>query len=270
MKQRVISALILLPLAVLLYFKGWPLLTAIFIFSIGAMHEFYKAFRNADIHVDEWMGYVSLLCLYMIIVWGEFISGNEQKVYAHLLCLWVFGTVAAGLLTGIVKKGLHIYDGLIMALGSLYIGFFFAHIPLITRIDKYAEMVWVVFIAAHASDIFALLIGTAIGKHKLCPQISPKKTIEGSAGGIICASLCCLIFGHFVYPEITLHCFILGFFGSAFSQCGDLIASMFKRKMGIKDYSKLIPGHGGILDRFDSVLLSAPFVYYYILVVLRP
>ena len=270
MKTRIISTLFLLPLSVLLFIKGIPLLCAIFIFSIIAMHEFYKAFSNADIHVDEWMGYISLVCLYMIIIWGEFISGNEQKVYAHLLCLWVFGTVAAGLLTGIIKKGLRIFDGLIMALGSLYIGFFFAHIPLITRIDAYVNMVWIVFIAAHTSDIFALLVGMAMGKHKLCPEISPKKTIEGSIGGIICAAICCYIFGYFVYPDIKIHCFILGLFGSAFSQCGDLIASMFKRKMGIKDYSNLIPGHGGILDRFDSVLLSAPFVYYYILVVIRP
>lgn len=270
MKQRIISTLFLLPLFVFVYLKGIPLLCIIFFFSLLAMHEFYNAFRQADIHVNEWLGFLSLICLYMIIIWGEFIKGNEQKVYAHLLCMWVFGTVAVGLLSGIIKKGLRIYDGLIMSLGSLYIGFFFAHIPLITRIEAYDNMVWIVFIAAHASDIFALLVGLAIGKHKLCPEISPKKTVEGSIGGIICASLCCLLFGYFVYHDIMIHCLILGFFGSAFSQCGDLIASMFKRKLGIKDYSNLIPGHGGILDRFDSVLLSAPFVYYYILVVIRP
>ena len=270
MKQRVISALLMLPALIFVYIKGIPLLCVILLLSMVAMHEFYNAFKNADIHVDQWMGYVSLICLYMIIVWGEFISGNEQKVYAHLLCLWVFGTVAAGLLTGIIKKGLRIYDGLIMALGSLYIGFFFAHIVLITRINGYDELVWIVFISAHCSDIFAQLCGMAFGKHKLCPELSPKKTVEGSAGGVICATICCGIFAYFVYPDWLVHCLIMGLFGSAFSQCGDLIASMFKRKVGIKDYSNLIPGHGGVLDRFDSVLLSAPFVYYYILVVMRP
>ena len=270
MKQRVISALIMLPPLVLVYIKGIPLLCAIFALSLIGMHEFYNAFKNIDINADQWMGYVSLLCLYLIIVWGEYVAGNSAKTYSHLLCLWVFGTVAAGLLTGIFKKDLHIYDGLIMSLGSLYIGFFFVHIPLITRISSYAHLVWIVFIAAFGSDIFAQLVGMAIGKHKLCPQLSPKKTIEGSLGGVICATICCGIFAYFLYPELMLHCIIMGFFGSAFSQCGDLIASMFKRKVGIKDYSNLIPGHGGILDRFDSILLTGPFVYYYILVVIRP
>ncbi len=270
MKQRVISVMLMLPLLVLVYLKGIPLLYTIFILSVLAMHEFYNAFRNADINVNQWMGYVSLVCLYMIIIWGEFVAGNEQKVYAHLLCLWIFGTVAAGLLTGIVKKDLRIYDGLVMALGSLYIGFFFAHIPLITRIRAYENMVWLVFIAAHCCDIFALLSGMAFGKHKLCPELSPKKTVEGFIGGILGSMICSGIFGYFVYPDKILHCIIMGIFGAAFSQCGDLIASMFKRKMGIKDYSNLIPGHGGVLDRFDSLILTAPFIYYYILVILRP
>ncbi len=270
MKQRVISVLFMLPALVFLVFKGIPLLCLIFVLSLAAMHEFYNAFTHINIHADEWMGYVSLVCLYMIIIWGEFITGNEQKVYAHLLCMWIFGTVVAGLLTGIIKKDMPVFDGLIMALGSLYVGFFFAHIPLITRIEGNENMVWIVFIAANCSDIFAQLCGMWLGKHKLCPELSPKKTVEGSIGGIICATICCAVFGYFVYPDKLVHCIVMGLFGSAFSQCGDLIASMFKRRVGIKDYSNLIPGHGGVLDRFDSVLLTAPFVYYYILVIIRP
>jgi len=270
MKQRVKSALVMLPLLFFVYLKGIPLLCFIFVLSVMAMHEFYQAFTHADIHVDEWMGYASLVCLYMIIVWGEFIPGNAQKTYAHLLCMWISGTTAAGLLAGLAKKGLKIYDGLIMILGAMYIGFFFAHLPLITRINGYDKMAWLVFIAAYGSDVFALLVGKAMGKHRLCPEISPNKTVEGSIGGVIGASLLALVFGFFVYRDIMIHCFIMGVFGAAFSQFGDLIASMFKRKMGIKDYSNLIPGHGGVLDRADSVLLTAPFIYYYILVVLRP
>ena len=110
--------------------------------------------------------------------------------------------------------------------------------------------------------------GYFFGKHKLCPKISPKKTIEGSIGGTLGTMLVSGLFGHFVMPQLMVHCMIMGALGAVFSQFGDLTASIFKRKMGIKDYGNLIPGHGGILDRFDSVLFTAPLIYYYIIFVL--
>ena len=107
----------------------------------------------------------------------------------------------------------------------------------------------------------------------MAPNISPKKTWEGAVGGVIGAVILCGVFGLIMYGdrgEIFIHCMVMGFFGALFGMAGDLIASAFKRKMGIKDYGNLIPGHGGILDRFDSVILVAPFVYYYILIFIRP
>ena len=114
----------------------------------------------------------------------------------------------------------------------------------------------------------AYFTGYFLGKHKLCPKISPKKTIEGSIGGIIGSVVLSALFGYFFFERILIHCIIIGIIGGIVSQFGDLTASVFKRKMGIKDYGNLIPGHGGILDRFDSVLFTAPMVYYYIMLVL--
>ena len=125
-----------------------------------------------------------------------------------------------------------------------------------------------VFIVAFASDSCAYFAGMFLGKHKLAPRLSPKKTIEGSIGGTLGTMLVSGLFGYFVMPEIMIHCMIMGALGAVFSQFGDLTASIFKRKMGIKDYGHLIPGHGGILDRFDSVLFTAPLIYYYIIFVL--
>lgn len=120
--------------------------------------------------------------------------------------------------------------------------------------------VWLIFIIAFATDTCAYFAGYAFGKHKLIPKVSPKKTIEGSIGGILGSTLICLAFGYYFNIDLKV-IVILGFLGSIVAQVGDLFASSIKRYVGIKDYGKLIPGHGGILDRFDSVILVAPFVY---------
>jgi phosphatidate cytidylyltransferase len=114
----------------------------------------------------------------------------------------------------------------------------------------------------------AYFSGFLFGKNKLCPKISPKKTIEGAVGGTIGSIVLSGIFGYFVMPEMLVHCLVIGLLGSIVAQFGDLTASIFKRKMGIKDYGNLIPGHGGILDRFDSVLFTGPIIYYYIVLVI--
>ena len=133
---------------------------------------------------------------------------------------------------------------------------------------EYRLLVWLVIFSAFGSDIFAYFTGFLLGRHKLCPAISPKKTVEGAIGGVLGSVLICGIFGWVVIPGIAVHCLIIGALGAVFSQLGDLTASIFKRKMGIKDYGNLIPGHGGVMDRIDSILFTAPLVYYYTVLVI--
>lgn len=114
-------------------------------------------------------------------------------------------------------------------------------------------------LAAWGSDTFALFAGMAFGKHKLAPVISPKKTIEGSIGGVVGAVVLLIIYGIAVHVSIPL-CIAIGLFGAVLGQVGDLSFSIVKRKYGIKDYGKIFPGHGGVLDRFDSVIFVAPTV----------
>lgn len=130
-------------------------------------------------------------------------------------------------------------------------------------------MVWLILISASGSDTFAYLTGMLMGKHHFS-ELSPKKTIEGCVGGVIGAALLALVYS-FVIPNgilstvgVNIHVLFacIGAVGSVVSQIGDLAASAVKRNFGIKDYSNLIPGHGGILDRFDSILFVAPVVYY--------
>ena len=114
--------------------------------------------------------------------------------------------------------------------------------------------VWLVFICAWGCDTCAYCVGMLIGKHKMAPKLSPKKSVEGGIGGIAGAALIAVL-----YALAINH---WGTAGGAISQIGDLAASAIKRNHDIKDYGKLIPGHGGILDRFDSIIFTAPIIFY--------
>lgn len=258
MKTRILSSLIMLPLLAVLYLGGPLLWAAGFIIAVLGVTEFYRGFEAMDIRPSRLVGWFSALALYAIIVL------DMDKTFYFL---WFFAVVAASLLYLFNIEERKLEDGMATILGIFYVVFFSSHIVLIDKSAKGA-MVWTVILCAFGTDIFAYFTGYLLGKHKLCPSISPKKTIEGAVGGILGSIVLCVIFWYLIFAESIIHFIIIGFFGSIIAQFGDLTASVFKRKMGIKDYGNLIPGHGGILDRFDSVLFTAPFVYYYIALVM--
>ena len=128
-------------------------------------------------------------------------------------------------------------------------------------------MVWLPLAISFGSDTFALFAGMAFGRHKLAPHVSPKKTVEGGVGGLLGGVLGMMLL-HAVGSRILGSSFLswgqilaLGLLGSVIDQIGDLSFSVIKREFGVKDYGKLLPGHGGVLDRFDSVTFVAPFAY---------
>ena len=161
-----------------------------------------------------------------------------------------------------------------VVLMTLYITLFMSYI-LVVRSGRGLSSMGLIFIIAWGSDTAAYFCGTLFGKHKLMPKVSPKKTVEGSIGAvIITAGLCVLymfilgrfdilIFGLGTGASAYVVVAVLGVIASAMSQIGDLAASVIKRDTGIKDYGKIFPGHGGFMDRFDSVLYIAPVIYYF-------
>ena len=164
-------------------------------------------------------------------------------------------------ITYILRVKNNIIDIAITFFGIVYVAIFLDFVVLTINNFEFGKYyVWLVFIVAFLTDIFAYFVGYLFGKHKLIPKVSPKKTIEGSIGGIVGSTLGCIIFGYILNLDLTAM-ILIGSLGSIVAQFGDLFASSIKRYVGIKDYGKLIPGHGGILDRFDSVILVAPFVY---------
>ena len=156
----------------------------------------------------------------------------------------------------------------------LFFGFFYTALMLsyiyqIRMLDGGEFLVWLVFVSAWGSDVFAYCVGMLIGKHKAFPVLSPKKSWEGCIGGVAGAALVAVIYGAVLngafHQEVSVALFaILGACGSVIAQIGDLAASAMKRNNEVKDYGKLIPGHGGVLDRFDSVIFVAPIIYYLI------
>lgn len=150
----------------------------------------------------------------------------------------------------------------------IYAPVLFSFVYLTRELEYGMYFVWMIFISSWISDTCAYCVGMLCGKHKLAPVLSPKKSIEGSIGGILGSAIVGALFGYFIVEaiiteqQVTWVFALIGAVGSVVSQIGDLAASAIKRNYEIKDYGKLIPGHGGIMDRFDSVLMTAPMIYF--------
>lgn len=255
MKKRILSGVIGLPLLIYVILSGGIVLqiSVLFITLVG-LNEFYKCFTIKNIHPLKHIGYFFTVTIFITFYFFKlkFFLLNLFLLTFLLLIIFLFNKKCSPL------------DVSITLLGFLYVSLFLFHIILITDINI-KNVIWFVFITAWSTDTFAYFTGYLFGKRKLVPEISPKKTIEGSIGGIIGSIVISLIFSYIFIPKFIFHSIILGLLGSIFSQIGDLIASRIKRYVGIKDFGNLIPGHGGILDRFDSILLTAPIVYYYLI-----
>ena len=258
MKTRVISGLIMVPFLGILILGDYVLLAATFLIGIAAVGEFYKGFQNIDIKPSYPIAIVVTIALYCVNLFNL-----SPTLYFLILMVVFFFSVLY--LFNIENRKLE--DGIVTFFGIVYIVGCSFHVALVEQ--EISILVWLIVLTAFGADIFAYFTGFVCGKHKLCPKISPKKTVEGSIGGTVGSIVLCGIFGYFFAPEYLIHCLVIGLLGGLISQLGDLTASIFKRKMGIKDYGHLIPGHGGVLDRFDSVLFTAPLVYYYIVLVIQ-
>ena len=168
----------------------------------------------------------------------------------------------------ILSGNVEIQRGSATLMGLIYVPVMFGHLFLFETVNKGAYYMWLIFVIAFTTDTAAYFIGKSIGNRKIAPLISPKKTIAGSVGGVIVAALCTILYGtilssyfSFVLPWYLY--LVVGVFGSIAGQCGDLMASMIKRKAKIKDFGTILPGHGGILDRFDSILFIIPLIYIF-------
>ena len=253
------SSCILMVIAVTaLVLGGYVLFGITLAISLIGLMELY---RILDMHKKPiaFVGYISCIVYYIIILLGK-----EA---------FIFPLVIASLLTIMIVYVFSFpkYESNQVAmtfLGLFYVAIMLSFIYRVRVLEGGEFLVWMTFIGAWGSDTCAYLVGRKIGKRKLAPVLSPKKSIEGSIGGILGAAFLGFIFAtvfknHIsgvTYPQLAFA--IIGGCSSVISQIGDLAASAIKRNNDIKDYGTLIPGHGGILDRFDSIIFTAPIVFY--------
>ena len=250
------GAVVLAPLLIFVLLGGLPLKLFTIAISVFGLYEFYNALKTKEIKSIPIIGYLLLIIYYVL--------NNDFEKMMYVLII----SMVIALIIPIIDLKYSFVDVAITFLGFIYVVILFSFIPLVNQKVGGQFLVWLIFIGSWLSDTVAYYFGRFFGKHKLIPRISPKKTIEGSIGGFLGATIGCGIFGIIVnsyVPEVNIiHFFLIGALCGIMGQFGDLVASSIKRYVGLKDYSNLIPGHGGILDRFDSILFNAVVVFYYL------
>ena len=253
--HRVLSALVGIPFIIVVVWYGQiPLMLLTGFIMLCACYELKDILFEKSQPAPFWLMVLGSLLL----------LANAYIYHGAFLGLTVIMVLLLNLLSIIIiYPDFSPSDGASSLYGTLYVGLIVYLYLLRVLPDGTA---WLIFALTNtwAGDTGAYFIGRTWGKHKLAPKLSPKKTIEGAVGGVICCLLAAAIF-HFFYPATPLaKLLILSVLVAFAGLLGDLVESVLKRQAGIKDSGKIIPGHGGVLDRFDSFLLTAPLVYYYV------
>ena len=263
MKTRIITAVvcILLFLPFLIYSNtiAFPIILALA--SCVGVYEMHKCVDMKKM----WVLLPSLAYGLALPICAR-IMADSQSFFnlAHkFFVVYVFVVLASSVFS---KGKIDVTNAVVACLMTTFIVNGFSSIVLLRDIEFGKYLYLLVFICPWVSDTFAYFTGYFFGKHKLIPDVSPKKTVEGALGGAFFCALVLALYGFCLTKTvdgINANCialFVVGLILSVVSQCGDLVFSLVKRKYDIKDYGNLMPGHGGVLDRFDSVIATAPFV----------
>lgn len=258
-KTRLLSGIVLVILALVLIITGGNvLLASTLVLSYIGMFELYRIFK-IEKEPAGILGYLAITVFYLDLLFG-FIPETFMFVLGFLILL---------MFVYVFSYPKYKTEQIMAAFfGVFYVGVMLSYVYQARMLEKGAYLVWLIFLCSWGCDTCAYCVGMLIGKHKMSPKLSPKKSIEGAVGGVVGAALLTVIYSMIFKDAMNLtmnEVWILAAIsavGALISMVGDLTASAIKRNYEIKDYGKLIPGHGGILDRFDSVIFTAPIIYY--------
>ena len=257
--KRLITSAVLLPLLIILIACGSKFYFFLFLLVIIflSLKEFYDLVLPGEFWKEKILGIASGF----ILAWGVYLRNTDHFsgiVAVIFFSLFLFFLLSRRDLNSRVETMSRVW------LGIFYIAFLLSYFALIREMDSGNSWIFFTLGVTFAGDTLSFYGGKYSGKHKLYPTISPGKTVEGSLWGIGGNLVVAFILKAVLFPQLlTCHCLILALAIGALGQIGDLCESMIKRAQGVKDSGGLLPGHGGILDRVDSLLFSAPFVYYY-------
>ena len=262
--RRVMAAVVFLPIFYFLVHDLGPIAFFGLVVLAGmlAVAEFYRLhLAHAPWPWWSWAGVAATGLVLCSLQWPTFVADRTV----------LFGTVLLALCMPLFSgKPLRdsLMDGMVLVMGVLYIGLSLGHLLLIRALPDGAWLIFFVVLVTWAADTGAYIAGKAMGRHPLSPLVSPKKTYEGLAGGMALACLGAVVARGWFLPAISLtSCLVLGVFLTLAGLAGDLAESAMKRSTGVKDSGALIPGHGGMLDRLDSLLFTGPAFYYYVAIV---
>lgn len=269
--KRVLTAVIGFPIVVAVLILANKYIIDVIVAGVAciAMHEYIKSAANKDIHVIKWVSYLSVLGI-------AFLHLIPIEIYINVL-LFAIPVLLLILFFHVIVTNMKITfkDVAFTFIGIIYIYSFLAFLPAIFGLEGNVSgkmLIWYVFLTAWGTDTFAYMFGMKIGKTKFS-KVSPNKSIEGCVAGTIGAIVCSLLYTlllnviggvNISYLLIGICAFILSIIG----QIGDFSASVIKRYFEVKDFSNIFPGHGGMLDRIDSVMFIAPFAYMMCLIIL--
>ena len=260
-KTRLISGIVLVIAALVFIIVGGPLLLSVLLaISLIGMRELYSAVRlsgKKTLTLIELIAYIGAIAYYIMLF---------CKQQSFLLPVLMCGLIAI-MMVYVFSWPKYNSDQVTAAFfGIVYVGVMLSYIYQTRILPDGAYTVWLIFICSWGCDTCAYCVGMLFGRHKMSPKLSPKKSVEGAVGGVVGAALLAMLYaaiiGRFTSSGTmpVLEYALIGAAGALISMVGDLAASAIKRNHDIKDYGSLIPGHGGILDRFDSVIFTAPMI----------
>lgn len=262
-RTRLISGIVLVVLALVFIINGGYVLWGVSLaLSLIGLMELYRVFGLHKTALG-FSGYGLVIVYYLLLllsVHGIF-SVNWLLYLMVVLMLYLFVMVCA-------YPKYHSNQIMQAVFGVFYVGVMFSFLYQTRELPRGFYTVWLIFLSSWGCDTCAYCVGKLIGKHRMSPVLSPKKSVEGAVGGVAGTMLLTYLYASFFAAQMGItqvEVWLLTFIsaaGALLSMVGDLTASAIKRNYDVKDYGKLIPGHGGVLDRFDSVLFTAPVIYF--------
>jgi len=261
-KTRLLSGIVLVILVIgVLYLGGYVTGATMFLLSIGGVFELLRIY---NLH-NTAIGYITSIAT--AAYYGLLMFDYEQYIMPLMLA-FVLAILSAYVITYPKYKD---KDAMAAVLAFFYVSVMLSYVYQIRELKYGGALVVMIFICSWVNDTCAYCVGVTMGKHKMTPKLSPKKSVEGLIGGIAGSAIFGALYGIFFNKQVyaldkaPIIFAVIGALGAVIAVIGDLTASAIKRNNDIKDYGKLIPGHGGIMDRFDSIIFTAPIIYYCLL-----